>query len=224
MPKTNVTLLALALISAIGYLALPLIPGSLPYIGVKALCCLFLALLAFLSVTNTRHRKLLVVALLVSSLGDIFLAIRSADYFIQGLGSFLIAHILYIAIFARTRLTTKLSPVRMTLISLVVLFSLTMMWLLWPLLGALKAPVYIYITVISLMAISAIYSSFDSRLAITGSLSFLISDATIAIDKFIEPLTIASPLIWVTYVTAQILLTLAIIKGPQRQNADIAPA
>ena len=220
LTSAHKSLLGFAFIAAAGYLFLPLNEGSLPFIIIKPLCCLFLAILAFLTVKESKTQKLLVLALLMSGLGDIFLAIRSSDFFVQGLGSFLIAHLLYIALFARARSWSQPPAYKTLLTGLVIIFSVGMMWILWPLLGALKAPVYLYISVITLMVISAIYSRFNSILVIAGALSFLFSDATIAINKFVEPFAAASPFVWVTYTGAQILLTLAIIKGPDTKNAD----
>lgn len=220
LTSVHKSLFGLAVLAAAGYLLLPLTEGSLPFIIIKPICCLFLAILAYLTVKESRTQKLLVLALLMSGLGDIFLAIRSSDFFVQGLGSFLIAHLLYIALFAHARSWSQPSKYKMLLTAVVILFSAIMMWVLWPLLGALKAPVYLYISVITLMVICAIYSNFNSLLVIAGALSFLFSDATIAINKFVEPFAAASPFIWVTYAGAQILLTLAIIKGPDTKNAD----
>lgn len=214
------SLLGLAVLAASGYLLLPLTEGSPPFIIIKPICCLFLAILAYLTVKESRTQKLLVLALLMSGLGDIFLAIRSSDFFVQGLGSFLIAHLLYIALFARAISWSQPAKYKTLLTAVVIIFSAIMMWVLWPLLGALKAPVYLYISVITLMVICAIYSNFNSLLVIAGALSFLFSDATIAINKFVEPFAAASPFVWVTYAGAQILLTLAIIKGPNTKNAD----
>lgn len=221
--RTHLILIA-AVVSAAAYLLLPLAEGSVIFIATKASGCLLLALAAFLAVQDPKTRNLIVLALLLSSLGDIFLAIRSADYFIQGLGSFLVAHLLYIVIFVHARSQVSLSRPNTFLIALITVFAILMMWKLWPLLGQLKAPVYIYISAISFMAIAAVFSRFKSTLVISGALSFLVSDAIIAIDKFIIPFSLSSTLIWVTYFSAQLLLTLAILKGPESKNADLTPA
>ncbi|MEH6402570.1 MAG: lysoplasmalogenase [Sneathiella sp.] len=210
----------LASVNAVGYLALPLIEGSLLYIGLKTSCCVLLALFAQISMPMGRAKKFLLAALLLSALGDLFLAIRSSDYFVQGLGSFLIAHILYISIFVRFKETASSNFTQRSLIALVSVVSITMIAVLWPELGALKAPVVIYIAVISLMAIAAILSSLNSLLVISGSFLFLISDATIAVNRFLEPVAYASTLIWITYFTAQVLLTFAIYRGKTTQKAQ----
>jgi uncharacterized membrane protein YhhN len=113
------------------------------------------------------------------------------------------------------------SPIKMLSSALIVIFAGLMMYLLWSELGALKAPVFLYITVISAMAIAAIFSIYPILLVSLGAISFLASDATIAVNKFLHTFTESGPIIWVTYILAQVLLTLAIIKGERNKNAGI---
>jgi len=218
-PRATVFLL-LASVNAIAYLVLPLTEGSLFYIGLKTSCCILLALFVQISITAGHIKKLLIAALLLSAFGDFFLAIRSTDYFIHGLGSFLIAHLLYISIFTKFKKTEPAGFKQRTLVAFTATFSIAMIALLWPVLGALKAPVIIYITVISLMAIAAILSELYGPLVVTGVFLFLISDATIAINKFLEPLSFANTLIWITYFLAQIFLTFAIFQGTTIKKAQ----
>ncbi|MBL4666644.1 MAG: lysoplasmalogenase, partial [Sneathiella sp.] len=105
-------------------------------------------------------------------------------------------------------------------IGVVILIAMGTLFLLWPSLGALKAPVTIYVLAIAVMTVSAIYSTYAPALAVTGAISFLISDGTIAINKFLVPFELSSPLIWITYILAQSLLTLALIKGADKKNTS----
>lgn len=98
------------------------------------------------------------------------------------------------------------------------------MYLLWPVLGELKAPVFFYITVISAMALMAIFSNYPALSVSIGAFSFLISDATIAINKFLVPFSASGPVIWITYILAQVLLTIAIIEGENKKMPAFKPA
>jgi len=216
--QRNLLFLAIAL--AASYLFAPFPEGSILNILQKSSAAFLLGILSFWATKGNRTKKLLLVALLASSAGDAFLAIRSSDYFTQGLGAFLIAHLLYISILARARAQGKTSSIKQFGCALIFLFSVGMMVLLWPSLGALKAPVFVYIAVITTMAILAITSTYPGPIVIIGAISFLVSDATIALNKFIFQFSMASPAIWITYIAAQVLLTLAIIKGPPIKNAD----
>ncbi len=219
--KIDAALFWAAIILALSYLFLPFSEGSFAIISQKASACILLALFAYRSIENARVKKLLTLALLCSALGDIFLAIRTADYFTHGLGAFLVAHLIYISIFAKAYTPANQSQIKMVASALIVIFAGLMMYLLWPELGALKAPVFLYIAVISLMAITALFSSYPILLVSFGAISFLASDATIAINKFLYAFTESGPIIWITYILAQALLTLAIIKGERIKNAGI---
>ncbi|MCG8490371.1 MAG: lysoplasmalogenase [Sneathiellales bacterium] len=203
----------LAFAFALSYLIIPATEGSLAFILLKSGCCFFLGLFAYLNIDEGRIKKLAMTALFASCLGDIFLAIRSSDYFIEGLGSFLIAHLLYVSIFFRRRSAGENSTLHLVLCGLVMMVALLMMILLWDHLAALKAPVFIYICVISIMTITAINSRYPALLIIPGTFSFMISDSLIAINKFMITVPFASTTIWITYAGAQILITLALIKG-----------
>ncbi len=213
-------LLLLAVGLAVTYLLVPFQDGSVLNIFQKSSACILLACLAFWAIEDRKIKKIALAALLFSSLGDAFLAIRSSDYFTHGLGSFLIAHLLYILIFVRARNWQPLPVGKQIAIAAIILLSIGMLVMLWPALGALKAPVFVYVTVIAMMAVSAIYAAYPAALVVIGALSFLVSDSTIAINKFLMPFSLSGPLIWITYILAQVLLTLAIIKGPNNKNAS----
>ncbi|WP_169568043.1 lysoplasmalogenase [Sneathiella limimaris] len=216
LTKHQVNLLLIAIGLALSYLLVPLAEGSIGNIIQKSSACVFLAILGLMATEQKRISKLLCLALLCSAAGDAFLAIRNGDYFTHGLGAFLIAHLLYISIFAKTQSWKEVATWRKGATALVVLFAASMLGMLWPELGALKAPVFIYIAVISTMALLALGSRLDPRLVVLGAISFLISDATIAINKFLYAFELSGPLIWITYIGAQVLLTLGIIKGSQK--------
>ncbi len=213
-------LLLLAAIAAAGfYFFAPFASGSPAIIIQKSSACVLLAILGYWAAPENRTRKMLCLALLCSAAGDAFLAVRSSDMFTQGLGAFLIAHLIYISIFARVHDFKRINILHRVGAALIILFALGMMYLLWPNLGGLKAPVFIYIAVISIMTLFALYSRYSAVLALGGAVSFLISDATIAINKFLYPFEQSGALIWVTYILAQVLITLAVIKGPKHKNA-----
>ena len=73
---------------------------------------------------------------------------------------------------------------------------------LWPVLGRLRVPVTIYLTMICLMALAAI----SMPLLAIGALLFVFSDAVIAVDKFRMAIRWRGPIIWTTYYTGQALL------------------
>ena len=83
-----------------------------------------------------------------------------------------------------------------------------MYYTLFPNLGELKIPVFVYTGVIVTMVIFALnrigsvnQSSF--RLVYYGAIIFMISDLTLAINKFLTPIDYAGVYIMGTYILAQ---------------------
>ncbi|MBO6826611.1 MAG: lysoplasmalogenase [Sneathiella sp.] len=215
--------LAISLLAAFSYLLLPFPVGSISIIIQKSLACFSLAILVTLVAPAGHTKKTLILALLASTAGDAFLAIRTGDFFIHGLGSFLIAHLLYIRIFAKNISGAAASSqnLRHTGSALIIGFAIIMMYLLWDNLGGMKAPVFIYITVISIMGVTAILSNFSLLWAGLGAISFMVSDAAIAVNKFLSPFDWSGPFIWITYMLAQYALVYAILSSEPQKKAAI---
>jgi uncharacterized membrane protein YhhN len=80
-----------------------------------------------------------------------------------------------------------------------------------------RIPVMVYMFVISIMAILAAYrykrvDLFSFRLILLGAVFFVISDAALAFNKFVEPYSFAGILIMSTYMLAQYLITMGAIE------------
>jgi uncharacterized membrane protein YhhN len=128
--------------------------------------------------------------------------------FLLGLGSFLIAHLIYIAMFARYRMAGWRRPgaVRISGIGLIAGVLWAMLTVLWPSLGTMRVPVVVYALVLSGMTISAMLAELGTPLAAVGALLFLGSDAMLAVSTFSAPFAGSGPLIWITYYAAQVLM------------------
>lgn len=86
-------------------------------------------------------------------------------------------------------------------------FVAIMLTILTPNLGKLALPVGLYIAAITAMGLAAIALPHRPLVAL-GAVCFILSDALIALDKFVAPLGFAGPAIWITYVLAQVLIVL----------------
>ncbi|MFZ3220331.1 MAG: lysoplasmalogenase family protein [Rhodoferax sp.] len=155
-----------------------------------------------------RFDALLMTALVASLAGDVFLMLPG-DYFIPGLASFLVAHLFYIALFRQS--VTWFSNRRA--LALVLGVGAVMYAIVWSGRGdpVLKAAVAAYVTVISLMAAQAlgratVQGDAAARWVATGACIFMVSDALIAINKFVTPVPLASLWILLTYYGAQMLI------------------
>jgi len=153
----------------------------------------------------------LLLGLCLSLAGDVFLMLPS-NKFIQGLASFLLAHIAYIVAFY------QLYDGAFTVMWFVAVlaFSTGFFALLAKDLGKLKGPVVIYILAISGMLWLAGELYFQQAttthlLLMVGALIFAISDASLAWNKFKQPFSWAQWLILVTYFGAQWLFVQAML-------------
>lgn len=144
------------------------------------------------------------MALAFSSLGDALLDLDPGRFFIGGLLAFLVAHVIYIALFVRNRVRPlKPKGWQLTLVVAVLIYSILLSQWLAPSLGTLLGPVTLYVCVITVMAISAILAGFSTPWVNSGVILFLISDSILAVNKFKSPAPMGGYLIWATYYLAQ---------------------
>ena len=172
-------------------------------------------LLAFVAALTNQlsgpTRWLLLAALILSAAGDIFLELDDdGDYFVPGLGSFLIAHIFYAIAFAQSRAFENLSLIPMVLI---VALGIFVTWRIWSGLDELKIPVVLYILVSMGMGFSAAVHSPLSWILILGAIIFMISDSIIAWDKFWTSVRGRSFWVMGTYYAAQLLIMIGMISS-----------
>src|SRR5262245_17680479 len=180
-------------------------PGS---VLLKVLSVATLAAIAFRSSSRRLEwlpgNVILGIALAFSSLGDALLDLGPDRFFMGGLLAFLVAHLIYIALFVRNR-ARPLKPKgwQLTLVAAVLIYCILLSQWLAPSLGALLGPVMLYVCVITAMAVSAILAGFSKPLVYSGVILFLISDSILAVNKFKSPVPMAGYLIWATYYLAQ---------------------
>ncbi len=149
------------------------------------------------------YATVIIAGLSLSLLGDIFLMLRNQK-FIAGLVSFLLAHLLYIYAFY-LQLNEQLQWLHLLYFSLP---GAAYYAYLYNGLGKLKIPVLVYVTAIVMMAFFSfeVYLSTGSVYALAafvGAIIFMISDATLALNKFKQPFHAAQLIILSTYYVAQ---------------------
>lgn len=202
--------------------------------GLKWFLMPILALFYYKSLSyplSSFHKKM-ILALFFSWLGDIFLIFGTDEkplFFLLGLVSFLIAHVMYVTVFIQVEeknVKTSLSSKFVFLVPL----AAYMIVLLYQLIPALSAdekkqemlmPVLIYSTVISAMVVAAVNRkgrvSVDSfQWTLVGALLFMFSDSIIAINKFKEPVMYASVWIMILYIIGQFFIVNGILKQRKR--------
>lgn len=191
--------------------------GMAPTLGRSAAKTLAVAMLAVLAAMQGGP-LLLVAALALSAVGDAFLSRDGEKAFMGGLASFLIAHIVYIALFLRAGGGLGLlaaEPWRGAILLAMAVFAVVTLAALWRRVGpGLRIPIAVYVVAIMVMGISALTTS--SAWVIGGALLFMASDGLLATDKFL--VAAISPhrgwmrlAVWVLYYAAQLAITLGFL-------------
>jgi uncharacterized membrane protein YhhN len=168
--------------------------------------------------SEKKYSNFIIAALVSSWIGDIFLlfASRGEQFFIGGLASFLITQLLYSAAF-RFRLMRKQEKLNSSMrwvIPFPFLLFLTVFFLfLMPYLGTMLLPVAVYGIVITAMGIlAAMNFALRSKpyfaIILCGAIFFIISDALLAINKFVSEIPGSGFWIMLTYLTAQTFIAL----------------
>ncbi len=154
----------------------------------------------------------ILAALVFSAAGDIFLALDDdGNYFVPGLGSFLIAHIFYTIAFAQS---AAFQPLSLIPILVILTLGVFVTWRIWDGLDNLKIPVVLYILVSMVMGFSAAVHAPISWTLIAGSIIFMLSDSVIALDKFSPSMPyqdIRDTIVMTTYYTAQFMIWIGIV-------------
>jgi uncharacterized membrane protein YhhN len=189
---------------------------------IKPLICISLgAYLYMQSNMNAGFNRMVFAGLLFSLFGDSFLMFAGNDvyFFLYGLVSFLLAHIVYsMAFFRDFKNNPQASKYYGHLMLFVMgVFSLSYYSWIRDYLNDFRIPVMAYMFVISIMAILAGYrfkrvNLLSFRLIYWGAIFFVISDSALAYNKFVEPFSFAGILIMSTYMIAQYLITLGAIE------------
>lgn len=193
-------------ISATYLLLLPLASYPLHFFH-KALPIILL--ITLFSASQLRRNPTVLLVILFSATGDVLLALNLENGFTLGLGAFLLAQLCYAKALFNWRHWSnwKLFP-----IGLLLVFILLCCWLIIPHSGAKLIPIIIYMLALSAMAISAIAASQTYDKLIVGAFLFVISDALIAINKFVFTVPLQDYLIMSSYYMAQFLLISSISK------------
>ena len=185
---------------------------------------LILFSLIFLYVFSLENRlKWYVMALELSFFGDVFLLYNGEIYFILGLLSFLIAHLLFIKIVYNRIKKIEFSNGITSAIPFLAAFLL-LIFTLKDSLNELLIPVIIYGLTISIFATVSLIDyrntkSKKSLFMLLGAILFMISDSILAINKFYNPTHLFEVLVMVTYISAQYLIFKSMISNEKLRDS-----
>jgi uncharacterized membrane protein YhhN len=177
--------------------------------------------LAVYSCGDFPSKKFLLIALTFSWMGDVVLmfADKAEIYFIIGLVAFLISHIAYIVLFSKQlRINSSRNKAIFWVgITAIIVYLILMLSVLLPTLGELKIPVFAYAIILSTMLLFAFKGYLKwikpaGTYILLGAVIFVSSDSILAFNKFHEPISFSSFLIMATYLLAQYLIVVGILK------------
>jgi uncharacterized membrane protein YhhN len=195
--------------------------SPLPALILKALIIPLLMALFLVNIrlADNRLHIMLLAGLFFSWTGDVILEIPNSigDLFIPGLVCFLLAHVMYLSVFLITGGENVIFGKRPYLLTPVIVYGAILIWYLYDGLGPMRLPVILYALVILSMLAGAVnlfgkVSRMSYRMILAGAILFVISDSTIAINKFHHHFEAASVAVMVTYLAAQFLIVTGYIR------------
>ncbi len=213
MNKAKVTFFVFVFVSILNIIGIILEIPILIYIFKPFIILSLLFLYVF---SLPKRLKWYVIALEFSFFGDVLLMFSGELFFMAGLISFLMAHLLFIKIVLGRIKEFNLLKVIFSIIPFLVVFSL-LIFNLKESLHEMLWPVIIYgLTISTFGAVSLIdflnTKSKKSLLMLFGAIIFMISDSMLAIDKFHFEAHLFKVLIMCTYVLAQYLIFRSMIQ------------
>jgi uncharacterized membrane protein YhhN len=182
--------------------------------------------------TLSSIQKIMVVAFFFSWIGDVALMFvpkniddtvligisKHPNFFLAGLGGFLVTHILYISAFVKStdNKTALLKRNPMVAAPLIAYFVALVFWIFPPVPAEMKIPVLVYSLTIAVMVLAAMnnFGRVPRNMFLNGfagALLFMLSDSIIAVNKFIfnSELPLAGVCIMTLYITGQYFIAKA---------------
>jgi uncharacterized membrane protein YhhN len=129
------------------------------------------------------YGRAILVALMLSWVGDVLLIPGSRATFVAGLASFLVGHAAFAIAFVIRGVAWPAAAAALVLMSALAIF--VGRWLLPHVDGRMRGPVVAYITVIAVMASLAVGT--QRPLLVAAAVAFFVSDLSVARDRFVAP-------------------------------------
>lgn len=184
---------------------------------------IFLGGYYFVSVSSEHRSKLVLLALLLSFIGDSLMMYGAIDvkYLHWGLTLFMLAYGAYILAFREHRSVEYTDQVhgvqRIRMAFPIILAATGLMVVLYPRLGTLQMPAILYAIVVMVMVLNALFRyqrtpSESFWMVSGGAILLLVSNSLFAIDNFLEPIASAAVIVAIIYVCAQFLIIHGLLK------------
>lgn len=204
-------------------------PVFFPGFVSKALIIPVLAILFLVNINPIKNRLhlFMLAGLFFSWAGDIVLEFSdiNGNVFLTGLVCFMMAHIMYLTVFFLTRGKNSIISNRIWLLIPVIIYGLVLVLYLYADLAEMRLPVIFYAAVILTMLSGAInriekVNRKSFYLVLAGAILFVISDSSIAINKFSYKFDSSGIVIMSTYIAAQYLIVAGYISQFRSSGKD----
>ncbi len=205
----------LFIVSAVLFIStLPFHPYPFSYI-IKAIPALVSAIACLFLINRRSDALLMGTGFLFCMAGDIFLDLNREVFFVQGLASFLAGHIFFSILFIRKFNYSLSNTIKA---GFVLIYIVSLAFVLIPHLGHLFIPVIAYMCVIGIMGISAAFFKAKSPIVFIGTSLFVFSDSIIAVSKFLWPFQASLYFIIFFYFSALFFIQFGILKEYEDSN------
>lgn len=169
-----------------------------------------------------REARWLIPALILSAAGDWLLAIPWWEpSFVAGLTAFLLAHLCFLGALVPL---AAVSRSRLLGVGLIAVSCLALLVWFWPGLvrEQMTVPVTVYVVVLGAMVCAALLAKLPTRWTAVGAVLFAVSDAMIAISRFVLGNEVLAVPIWWAYAAAQLLITAGFFFGRSQRAEQTA--
>ncbi len=173
------------------------------------------SLLLMYTLASSQKNTWYVGALILSFLGDVFLLFNGKQYFMLGLGAFLLAHLCFIKVVLQKMGKASLNNL---LLSFIIFFGFLfcLLFVLKGHLGAMQIPVMVYGVIITSFGALSLTNYLQNKtkaalVLLIGALVFISSDSMLALNKFYMPKEFLNLMVMVTYIVAQYLIFRAMV-------------
>ena len=205
----TVVLCTICLVAAAGYLAaswasVPIIAG----LSKAAASTSFIALAVVNGAAYSDYGRFVLIALGLSWVGDICLLSRQSNFLLAGIAAFFTAHIAFTAAFTQLSLDTAYLVIAFVCLS--VAGSLILKWLWKYLQGPYRLGIPAYVLVMIVMASLAVGASIVPSVG-TAAILFVISDVSVARDRFVKQDIVNKTWGLPLYYIAQLLFAASVI-------------
>lgn len=186
--------------------AWPVSRGLLKVIASSA----FVAVALQLEATATAYGRLILAALALSWVGDVFLLSKQSRNFMLGIASFLASHIVYSIAFAHRPLSEPALVAGFAVMGCTGIIVLKWLWSHLSGFYRFAVTAYIFAIIVMCSFAIAVCSASGNWILAVGALAFAASDISVARDRFVAHAIINRAWGLPLYYTAQVVLALSV--------------